>query len=485
MTAPMPDPMPDPMSAPVSLSRRRLLAALPALTALPGLPVLGTLGSASLLAACGGGTVDATDPPQIARFEASTGATFVGERVRLFADYRGGEGRIEPGLGAVARGAEVTTPPLAADTTFRLVVERAGATPATRSLRVAVGYRDRYALAAARASMSQHAAAATADGAVLLMGGSRGGNVLSDAIDRFDPATGLVTRIGRLAQGRADATATRLAGGQMLLIGGEAGFDARPAELVDERSGAARVAGTLGVARVEHAAVRLASGAVLVLGGNAPGEGNPLGFSRSAELWEPATQRFRRLAAVMSQPRAGHSATLLPDGRVLVAGGYTTSAGYVFAEIFDPASERFTALPDVLPLRANHLALAAPDGGVLLLGGETVQADTVDPVPLASALRFDPATGRFATLPALRAPRTLARGVMLAGGHALVFGGEESAGVPSASAERFDPATGSRTIATLDRARRGHSATLLASGRVAVIGGEDSRDFTDTVLLYE
>lgn len=454
-------------------ARRRALGALTALAA------------AALLAACGGGALDPTDAPRVIRFEASSTSVFVGERVRLFADFSGGSGRIEPVIGAVTRGSEVTSPVLDAERSFRLVVERAGQPAATRSITVGVRFRDRYALAADSARMSQHAAVAAADGSVLLIGGSRGEFALSEKVDRFDPATGRVTRIGQMTQGRAGATATRLPDGRVLVAGGEATFDSRQAELVDERSGAVTAAGALSVARNEHAAVLLRNGAVLVLGGTAAGEGNTLGISRSAELWEPATQRFRRLAATMTMPRAGHSATLLPDGRVLIAGGYTAVAGYTFAEIFDPATERFTALPDALPLRANHAALATPDGRVLLLGGETAVAGVEDPVPLATALRFDPASNRFATLPELLAPRALAAGVMLPGGHALLFGGQRTAGVAAATAELYDPATGGRAIAALDRPRQGHTATRLPSGRIAIVGGENGNGFAETVQIYE
>ena len=444
---------------------------------------LAALAGGAWLAGCGGGF---GDEPQILRFDAGTTQAFVGESVRLHVNFSGGSGRIEPDIGRVASGAEVTTPVLDRDRSFRLVVEGAGGRVATRTLDIRVGWRDRYATPPGLAPMTQHAAAAAADGSVLLFGGSRGTGVFSGAIERFDPATGLVTRIGQLPQGRAMATATRLPSGRVLLAGGMGtGSDWRPADLVDERSGAVTPAGALSVARQDHAAVLLANGAVLVTGGVAAGEGELYGISRSAELWEPATQRFRRLARTMSIQRAAHSATLLPDGRVLIAGGYTAGAAWVFAELFDPATETFTPLPGAWPQRAHHVALAAPDGRVLLLGGEAQPPGAVDPLPRADVLRYDPSTARLDALPSLRAPRTFARGAMLPSGQALLFGGQQGAG-PVAGAELYDPATGGRALAALDTPRQLHTVTRLASGRVAVIGGErqDGSPIA-TIQVYE
>jgi Galactose oxidase, central domain len=441
---------------------------------------------AALLAACGGGDFDSA--PQITRFESSTTVALVGESVRLRAEFLGGSGRIDPDIGAVTSGATITTPPLDREREFQLRVERLGSPAATRTLRVGVRFRDRYQLGATPFAASQHAAVAAADGSVLLIGGSRGEFTISDAIERFDPATGQIRRIGTLPPGgRALASATRLANGQILLAGGvSSSTDWRRADFVDERTGLVTPAGSLSVVRVEHAAVRLADGRVLVTGGHSAGEQARLGVSDSAEIWEPSTGTFRRLARPMRIARASHSATLLPDGRVLIAGGYSTAAGYVFGEIFDPRDESFTALPDVQPLRALHAALATDDGRVLLLGGETAIPGEEEPLPTASVLRFDPATLRFTRLPSLTLPRTMVRAALLPDGRALLFGGQHQLDRYAESAELYDPALGGRQIAALDGERALHTVTRLASGRVAVIGGErKDGGWAQNVLIYE
>jgi hypothetical protein len=453
-------------------SRRWLLAALPA---------------AALLAACGGGD-DEPDTPQIHHFDSAAATAYVGERTTLRAEFTGGRGRIEPGIGEVASGSTITTPVLDRGQDFRLVVERAGRPTVTRTLRVDVRFRDRYQLGATPFAASQHAAVAAADGSVVLIGGSRGEGTLSDAIERFDPATGQIRRIGTLPPGgRAMASAIRMPDGRILLAGGvTSAIDARRADLVDERTGAVTPAGSMSVMRVEHASVRLADGRVLVTGGHSAGERARLGVSDSAEIWEPATGTFRRLPQPMTIPRAGHSATLLPDGRVLIAGGYSTAAGYVFAEIFDPRDESFAALPGGQPMRALHAALANGDGRVLLLGGETAVPGEEEPVPMSSVLRFDPATGRFTSLPTLTMPRTMVRAAMLPDGRALLFGGQHQLDRHAQSAELYDPTQGGRPIAALDGERALHSVTRLASGRVAVIGGErKDGGWAQNVLIYE
>ena len=110
----------------------------------------------------------------------------------------------------------------------------------------------------------------------------------------------------------------------------------------------------------------------------------------------------------MAHDRQFHTATALADGRVLIAGGLRETAGtYVFAELFDPQTETFTPLaPDTTGItqqRQLHAAHLCSDHGVLILGGEAV-GDTVE--PLASVLRFDPATHRFTSQAPLATPRT-------------------------------------------------------------------------------
>ncbi|MBP8307802.1 MAG: hypothetical protein KAY46_11090 [Burkholderiaceae bacterium] len=444
-----------------------------------------------LTAGCGGGGSspdnDPTTPPEVIAFTADTTSPFVGDSVRLSAMFRGAAGRIEPGLGTVTSGQILTSPVIDRDISYQLIVESPGLPNASRTLAISPRFRDRYAVMPGRFAGSQLAAVAAADGTVLLIGGSRGEPTLSDAIDRFDPRTGLFTRVGKLAGGRALHRALRLPDGRILVSGGvTSDGDGRRVELIDERTATVANTGPMSVPRVDHAALLLPDGRVLVTGGSTTGELPRKAISDTAELWEPTTQTFRRVTQRMSVSRAAHTMTLLADGRVLIVGGYSVGTGYRFAEIFDPRDERFTPLAAPLALRANHAAHAQPDGRVLILGGETLDATTQAIVPLASVLRFDPVASAFTELAPLAAPRTVAGTALLPSGQVLLFGGQHDPSRNSGSAERYDSASGSQPIASLDGERAWHSVTRLASGRILIAGGEATGGaYAATALVYE
>ncbi|HZJ70030.1 MAG TPA: kelch repeat-containing protein, partial [Planctomycetota bacterium] len=120
---------------------------------------------------------------------------------------------------------------------------------------------------------------------------------------------------------------------------------------------------TLSTARAAHTATTLASGEVLVVGGMADGEPS----TASVELFDPAHGTVRELDP-LATPRAGHTATRLVDGRVLVAGGY--DGDYLTSlEVFDPATGRFSAAGSLVEGRSGHTATLLPDGRILLAGG--------------------------------------------------------------------------------------------------------------------
>lgn len=427
----------------------------------------------------GGGGGSPVDPvptlPQIASFTVSASLVYVGESVTLLASFSGGTGRIDPMPGEVVSGQSVPSGPLDRDRKFRLVVRAPGAQDAERELTVRVAFRNSYLSLGAQFLGAGHAAVATADGTVLLVGGSRPGPASADRIERYGPQGHSLSTVGRLLRPRVDPVVTRLTDGRILVTGGSLeARDADAAELLDERTAVSEPAGRMSVVRSDHAAAPLGGGRVLITGGITLGEGTPVGVSASAEIWEPATRSFRRLASTMRIPRAFHTMTVLGDGRVLIVGGHTTADAPLLAEIFDPVTESFSPVPTAFPMRALHAALTAPDGSVLVLGGEMVQPPSHDPVPTDSALRYDPARNEFRELHPLTMARSGARAVMLPGGSALVFGGRSADGVAVARAERFDPAGGSVRVADLPDPRVGHTATRLIDGRVLIAGGEGS-----------
>lgn len=190
-------------------------------------------------------------------------------------------------------------------------------------------------------------------------------------------------------------------------------------------------------------------------------------------------------SAAMPAPRAAHSATRLPDGRVLLAGGCSADgceegiAGD--AILFDPASGRFLPAGELLQARVGHRAIALADGSVLLLGGWTQDG------PTDLVERYTPASGRFEPHGRLLQARDGFSATQLADGGILVAGGYGEGMRRLASAERYDPATGRSTpLGAMTSPRMSHTATRLADGRVLVAGGShSSREVLDTLELFD
>ena len=440
-----------------------------------------------LLAACGGGGEVLPPPnaaPSIVAFSADRGDYFVGDTATLAVRYSGGAGRIEPGIGPVADGARIQTPALDADRVYRLVVEGPQGS-AVRELRLPVRYRDRYVAVPGSLQSVGHEAIALDDGAVLLIGGSRGEGVLSHRITRFDPRLRTLDDIGRLQVGRTDHRVTRLASGDVLVTGGETSLQLpRLIELVDARTGESQAAGELAVKRSAHTATRLADGRVLIAGGYASGA---RGVHDSAELWDPATRQTTLLPAKMVTPRAAHTATVLADGRVLIVGGYALpDATYAAAELFDPRTGTFSAVPSAdASMRFLHAAQTQPDGSVLVVGGESYDHATEVTIPRSDIARFDPTSARLEVVGNLLAARSAVR---LAGAHgrALLFGGLGAGDARVAVAESFGLDGGAKPLAAMPSQRAWHTVTRLADGRILIAGGEDgARSFVPSVLLYE
>jgi hypothetical protein len=190
----------------------------------------------------------------------------------------------------------------------------------------------------------------------------------------------------------------------------------------------------------------------------------------------------------MSVARTGASASALPDGRVLVAGGYDrrivqlpNPTGQAFCcidiqilpqastEIFNPTSASWTPGPNLAHGRFNHLAVALKDGRILVVGGTS----GLNPAqPLATA---EPAAGKWLSAGSIGAARTQFTLTALADGRALVTGGVTADGsAPLRSTMIYDPVANQWSPGPdLANARSGHAAGLLKDGRVLVTGGAD------------
>jgi hypothetical protein len=348
-----------------------------------------------------------------------------------------------------------------------------------------------------------HTATLLPSGKVLVTGGGASGSTSIASAELYDPVAGTWSPTGSMATPRKDHTATLLSSGKVLVTGGSYGSTAlASAELYDPVTGTWSPTGSMATPRKDHKTELLPSGKVLVMGGSNSGT-----YLVSAELYDPATGTWMA-AESMRYKRVSHMATLLPSGKVLVSGGENEAGGSNASstiEVYDPVTEHWTATSSASSLTGPSALL--PSGKVLVLriGG----AATFDPVTmiwtpisgsswynvsvtpllsgsllLASDSRmevFDPSTNSWATRST--PPQTLSRGhtaTLLASGKVLMVGGSSSA------AQVYEPPTDTwSTTGPMSTARYNHSATRLSSGKVLVAGGRNSTGLTATAELYD
>jgi len=308
-----------------------------------------------------------------------------------------------------------------------------------------------------------HTATLLTNGKVLIVGGTNTGALL------YDPATGLFSPTAgppfyEPAQG---STATRLLDGRVLIVGGVGGQQL--AQIYDPVSGTfGATTGPPAYVHSFHTATLLPDGRVLIAGGQDSTAGPK--STNLAELYSPATGTFTLTTGVLNVDRVDHSATLLPNGKVLIAEGTeTTTAGNGIllssTELFDPGSQTFTLGPNMSVARTSPMATLLPNGKVLISGW----------VYSAVAELYDPTTNTVATTGSMTTPHGAATATLLPSGQVLVAGGVMDTAAfygTLNSAELYDPVAGTFTAtASMSAARQEHTATLLPDGRVLVAGG--------------
>ena len=215
----------------------------------------------------------------------------------------------------------------------------------------------------------------------------------------------------------------------------------------------------LNQARAGHTATRLADGKILIVGGENQG-----GVVAQSEIFDPGSGTFSPGAALIV-PRSDHSATLLPDGRVLVIGGRDQIGLLTSTEIFDPATNSFSPGPNLLKVaRAGHSATVLADGRILFAGGDGGSAEIYDPVAQSFALLSSNMTSS----------RVLHGAVLLQDGKVLIAGGIAPDNTLLDIAEIFDPQTMSfrATVEPMQTARIIPTLSVLPDGKVQVIGGD-------------
>jgi len=268
---------------------------------------------------------------------------------------------------------------------------------------------------------------------------------------------------------------TVLTGGtRALIVGGYSFPTGRCVATADEFDPKTRrfvpCAGRLAVPRNFAHANLLPDGCVLVSGGY----NTILGSLKSAELYDPKTRTFIRLPNRMTAPRELFTATTLTDGRVLLVGGFDTHRGRTLptAEVYDPLMQTFTPTGSLATDRFGHDAVQLSDGRVLVVGGQHWFVGKPG-VPLASAEIYDPITGRWhETRSPLHFARDRPTATRLPDGTVLIAGGQNGADEPG-QAEWFDPVSETFTMLpqSLLAPRMAHSAAALPGGQVLLVGG--------------
>ncbi len=329
-----------------------------------------------------------------------------------------------------------------------------------------------------------HSATQLNNGTVLIAGGQGNTNGYLAAAELYNPATATFAATANLNTARIRHTATLLNNGKVLIVGGEGLYpfsvSLASAELYDPATGAFTLTGSMSVARLGHTATLLNNGKVLVTGGQ--NLANPNASLATAELYDPAARTFT-LAATMITGRAGHTATLLNDGTVLITGGGNPTTPLASVEIYNPATATFTAAGSMASPRAQHTATLLNNGKVLVTGGGGSN-QTV----LSLAELYDPVARVFTATGAMTVTRTSHAATLLNNNQVLVAGGLGGTGLSVLNtAELYNPATGTFTATgKMTAAREFYTMTLLSNGNGAVLmaGASNGSTYLASAELY-
>lgn len=252
-------------------------------------------------------------------------------------------------------------------------------------------------------------------------------------------------------------------------------------------SGSFALSGKLNLARFQYSATLLRNGLVLVSGGFIDVSNN---VTNSSELYDPATGKWTYTNGSMTTARTQHTTTLLPNGQVLVTGGFCDNSGSITdtAELYDPATDKWTAARSMTEKRTFHTATLLRNGQVLVVGGHD---DYINDTRVKTAELYNPATDKWTAAESMTKVRSQHTTTILSNGQVLVAGGTVAGRgiakhVSTNSVELYNPATGAWTTAnkSMNIARANHIAILFPDGQILVAGGDDDAKVFVTAELY-
>ena len=303
------------------------------------------------------------------------------------------------------------------------------------------------------------------DGRVLIAGGFHGGDKSFTpyaTAQLYDPRTGTFSLTASMAVPRSNHTATLLRDGRVLITGGFSqpngladGRYLASAELFDPKTGRFSPTGSMVHARAWQTATLLADGRVLVVGGNRFPD-----LPATAELYDPKTGRFTAIGSVLSDNRSSHTATTLADGRILIAGDSHDSA----AVLYDPATKKFRKTGSMTTLRDTNAAVLLPGGRVLIVGGMSLAEPNI-----ASAELYDPTTGKFSKTGSMGTPRRQIDAFLLQTGRVLVVGTEPTAELYYPAGGTFSPTDSPEATVILATRLQDGRVLAIEDGNVAEI----------------
>jgi hypothetical protein len=312
-------------------------------------------------------------------------------------------------------------------------------------------------------------------GQVLIVGGEPNDSTNPlGTCELYNPTTGTFSATGNLNVPRLNHTATLLANGTVLITGGQASdgsgglTETAISELYNPATGTFAETGSLNTARKGHTATLFPNGTILIAGGSGTS-----GYAATAEIYNSTAGTFTN-TGTLNNARAGHTATLLNDGTILIAGGGTYAGNIAVAELYNATAGTFTDTGSLNTASLGHIATILNNGEALIAGGYSGYYTGA----LARTELYNPTTKLFTAGGNMSTPRALFAASLLGTGNVLLVGGVDNNNDILASADLYNPTASTFSIAgDLNDARTSHTAALLNDGAVLIVGGLDANDY--------